>query len=304
MTANKTPARSNVSMIALGLSEVREGSAIVEGGIAHLAEGIADSWGAALRWSYGKDESEVVGVCRIGEMYIDKRNAKGERDTRFLPAFFDAIAENFGVEGGFSTADKVAFNRAFSIAAAYIGGAPVTFADTEVTRKGKAVKVRAVQVPVSVAFDLKKDDGTLTETGQTVVSALQSSAKLTERKAISVDEALGRADAMLVDCVGGKDGLLGKVPSATDISKVLRPVAVNAGYMMPVKSRSGDGGDKGAAFINALDYVAKCLDSLGGDEPLVALANESEKRLFAVGEAIAAYFAEVGGVDDTDAPAV
>lgn len=293
---------SNVSLIALGLSEVRDGSAIVEGGIAHIAEGIFESWGSLLRWSYGRDDNEVSGVCRLGDMYVERRNEKGEKDTRFLPAMFAAVADNFGIEGGFTTADKVAFNRAFAIAAAKVAGQPITFADVETTRKGAPVKVRAVQAPASVAFDLLDADNKLTEVGEQVVSALQTSAKIVERKDLSVSEALERADGMLIDCVGGTNKLLGKVPSATDMAKRLRPAAVDAGYMMPVKSRSG-GGDKGQAFIGSVDFVAKCLDSLGGDEPLLALSNETRKRLLELRELISLVLdADVEGeADEMDA---
>ena len=282
---------SNVSLIARGINEVREGSAIVEGGLAHLAEGICEAWNSSVRWSYGKGDDEVSGVCVVRDMFKGRRNERGETDSKFLPAMYRAIAEAYGVDGEFSTADKMAFSRAFAIAAARMSGAPVEFVDAKVTRKGKDVKVRAVQVPASVAFKVVEDDGKVSALGKELVERIKSNLEFENKPVPADDVLLERASAMPVNCVGGAHKVLGKVPSSTSIASVLREVAVKAGSMPAPKPRNTDG-DKGAAFINALTYVVKCLDSLGGDEPEIALSNESEKLMREVAERIAAYFAE------------
>jgi hypothetical protein len=285
-------ALGNVSRIALGIEQCRHGQEIVEGGLAYLAEGIFDVWRSPIRWSYGQGDNEVSGVSCIADMFSPLRKADGKEDSQFKPAMYRALAENYGVDGGFSDKDKMRFQRAFPIAAAKASGAPVEFATVNVVRKGESVDIRAIRVPAPVAFDLVKDDGSLTEAGSKVVAAVQASAQLNGEAEPSVTEALKRAENMPVNCIGGSHALLGKLPSATDISATLRPIAVDHGYMPPVKPRQSSG-DKGAEFIAALDYVAKCLDSLGSDEPLIALANEGEKRLREVAELIAAYFVGV-----------
>jgi hypothetical protein len=282
---------TNVSLIARGINEVREGSAIVEGGLARLAEGICEAWNSSVRWSYGSGDNEESGVCVMRDMFKGRRNEKGEADSRFIPAMYRAIAEAYGVDGEFSIADKQAFGRAFGIAAARMAGAPVEFVDTSVTRKGKAVKVRAVQVPASVAFKLTEDDGKPSALGKELVERIKSNLELTGSAVPEPEKLAEMAAALPVNCVGGKHPVLGKLPSSTSIASVLRAEAVKAGSMPAPKPRNTDG-DKGAAFINALTYVVKCLDSLGSDEPEIALANEGEKLMREVAERIAAYFAD------------
>jgi hypothetical protein len=282
---------SNVSLIALGINEVREGSSIVEGGLTHIAEGICEAWNSSVRWFYGSGDKEVSGVCVIRDMFKGRHNEAGEADSRFLPAMYRSIAEAYGVDGEFSPADKMAFSRAFAIAAARMSGAPVEFVDTKVKRKGKDVKVRAVQVPASVAFKLSTDDGKLTEVGQKAVDAVKGVLRF-NRQAVPDDaELLKRASEMPVACAGGKDELFGKTPSSTSISNTLRDVAVKAGSMPAPRTRKASG-DKGTSFINALSYVLECLNSLDSEEPEIAIANEGEKLMRAVAERIAAHFAE------------
>ena len=280
---------TNVSLIALGISEVREGSAIVEGGLARLAEGICEAWNSSVRWSYGSGDSEESGVCVMRDMFKGRRNEKGEADSRFMPAMYKAIGEAYGVDGEFSGADKMAYSRAFGIAAARMAGAPVEFVDATVKRKGKDVKVRAVRVPASVAFKVTDDDGKPSALGKELIERIKSNLEF-ENKPVPEDaELLTRAGAMPVNCVGGSHKVLGKLPSSTSIATVLRSEAVKAGSMPAPKPRNTDT-DKGASFINALAHVVKCLDSLGGDEPEVAIANEGERLMREVAERIAAYF--------------
>ena len=73
---------SNVHMIALGINEVRAGNAIVEGGIAHIAEGICEAWFTPLRWSYGSGDNEVSGCVNLGEMFVPRRKKFNEENTK------------------------------------------------------------------------------------------------------------------------------------------------------------------------------------------------------------------------------
>jgi hypothetical protein len=280
---------SNLSLIAIGIAEVRHGSAIVEGGIAHIAEGIYAAWNTPIRWSYGRDDNEVSGAVNLGDMFKGRRSPKGESDTKFLPAMYRAVAECFGVDGEFSGADKMAFQRAFGIAAAKVAGSPVEFVDADITRKGEKVLVRAVQVPASVAIKLT-EDGKLTDLGEKAVEAVKSHNALMGSGNISDEEALKRASALSVKCVGGKNGILGKVPSSTDIANTLRESAVLAGFMPAPKARaSAARGDK---MGEALDYVTKCLDLFleGSEESDLAPCDAVEAKMRGVAERIAAYF--------------
>lgn len=280
---------SNVSLIARGISEIREGSAIVEGGLAHLAEGICEAWNSSVRWSYGEGDNEVSGVVVIRDIFKGRRNEKGEADSKFLPAVYRAVAEAYGVDGEFSGADKMAFSRAFSIAAARMAGAPVEFVNVDTQRKGKSVKVRAVRVPASVAFKLTDDSGKETALGKELAERIKSNLELTGQDVPEPEKLMELAGALPVNCIGGKHPVLGKVPSSTSIAAALRDKAVEAGYMPAPKARQSS--PKASQFIDALAFVVKCLDSLGSDEPEVAIANEGEKLMREVADHIAAYFA-------------
>lgn len=283
--------KSNVSLIALGISEIREGSAIVEGGLAHLAEGICEAWNSSVRWSYGSDDDEVAGVVVLRDMFKGRRNEKGEADSKFLPAVYRAIGEAYGVDGEFAPADKMAFSRAFGIAAARMSGAPVEFVNVDATRKGKAVKVRAVRVPASVAFKLTDDSGKETALGKELAERIKSNLELTGQDVPEADKLMELAGALPVNCIGGKHPVLGKVPSSTSIAASLRDVAVNAGYMPAPKSRS-TASDKGSSFIAAAATIAKGLDLLlsSKDESDFAPSKSVNDALRNVGELIAAYF--------------
>lgn len=281
---------SNVSLIALGINEVRAGNAIVEGGIAHLAEGIGEYWFTPLRWSYGKGDNEVTGVCNLGDMFKGRRHPDGSEDSKFIPAMYRAVAENFGVDGEMTNADKMAFQRGFSIAAARNAGAPVRFVDETVERKGKAVKVRAVEVPASYAFKLTQEDGSLTEVAKDAVGRIKSNLEL-EGKDIPDDaELLKRAGNLKVKCVGGRHAVFGKNPSSTDIAGSLREVASEAGLMPAPKSRNGSA--RSDKFGDALEYISKCLDLVDSDESDFAPSDALEEKMRSVAERIAAYFAK------------
>ena len=281
---------SNVSLIAAGINEVREGNDIVQGGIARIAEGIAEYWFTPLRWSYGRDDNEVSGVCNLGDMFLGRRNEKGEADSKFLPAMYKAVAENFGIDGEMTNADKVAFRRAFAIAAARFVGVPVKFTDAKVTRKGRNATVRAVQLPAGEVFAFEKADGSLTEAGADAVSRIKSNLEL-EGKAIPADDVLlARAKSLNVNCVGGKHPVFGKIPSATEIAGAMEAIAIHHGAMPP-KANRDRGGDKGAKLGEALEYVVKCLDSINGDEAEFAASDALEAQFRQVAERIAAYFA-------------
>jgi hypothetical protein len=285
--------QSNVSLIARGIYEVRDGTAIAEGGLAMMAEGIVDAWRSPMRWAYGNGDNEVSGVSCIAEMFVPHTGPNGKDDSSaFKRAMYVSVAENYGIDGGFAHADTKAFKHAHMIAGAVFAGAPVEFVDTKVKRKGKDVKVRAVQVPASVAFKLTGEDGKLTEVGQRAVDSVKGMLRF-NRQAVPDDaELLERASAMLVDCAGGKDEVFGKVPASTTIAEILRPLAVKAGYMDEAKPRNSS--PRVAKFGESLEYVAKCLDLLASDsgESEFAPCNALETKMREVAERIAAYFAE------------
>ncbi len=272
-----TNLKANTSAIALGIDLNREGLAMAQSGIATLAQGIADNWFYSMRWSYGSGDNEMADVCNLGDMFKGRMNGTAQ-DGKFLPAMYRAVAENFGVEDGFSNADKVAFNRAFTIAAARHAGVPVEIVDANVRRKGKTVKVKAVQVPAGVAFDLEKDDGSPTELGNGLLERVRSLLAL-EGKTVDDDaELMKRAKALPVSCVGGNHAAFGKVPSAAEIANTLSPTAVGAGLMLPKGNRTRANSDK---FVGSLDFVLKCLREVlvDGDEAGFAPSDSINDKL-------------------------
>lgn len=286
-----TDVKSNVSLIALGLAEVREGTEITAGGVVRMAEGIVQSWRSPIRWSYGSGDNEVSGVSTIAEMFKPRRNEDGSTDSKFLPAMYRAVAYSFLVgEDEFTNSDKMQFKRAWQIAAAKMAGVPVEFVDADILRNGKRAKVRAVEVPASVAFELYDTDGTTpTAAGKVLEADVKRSLKRSKRKA---DEAAVRsmAEETPIECVGGKiDGL--SVPSVSVISDKLAAYAVDAGLMPSKGNRNKSASaDK---FRASLTYVIKCLDEVlspSGDTDF-APCNEVEKEMRGLAERIAAYFA-------------
>lgn len=283
-----TDLNNNVSLIALGLAEVREGAEITSGGVVHMAEGIFEAWRSPIRWSYGKGDNEVSGVSSLADMFKPRRHPDGSEDSKFLPAMYRAVVDNFGVEGEFSAAEKVQFKRAWQIAAAKVSGVAVEFVDADIIRKGKRAKVRAVEVPAAVAFELYKEDGTPTEAGKVLEADVKRSLKRSKKKA---DEATIKemAEVTPIECVGGKiDGL--SVPATTVIAERLAAYAVDAGYMPPKGTRATR--VPAAKFVESLDFVGKCLKQLAeSDESEFAPNDELEGKLRGVAELIAAYFA-------------
>lgn len=280
----------NVHMIAAGIDEVRAGNALVEGGVALIAEGICEAWFTPVRWSYGKGDNEVSGVCNLGDMFKPRRHPDGSVDGKYLPAMYRAVAENFGVTGEMTPADKMAFQRAFSIAAARHAGAPVKFIDADVERKGRAVKVRAVEVPASYAFKLQSEDGSLTDAAKDAVARIKSNLELEGKAVPSEADLLKRAGNLKVKCVGGKHAVFGKNPSSTEIAASLREVAADAGLVPPPPSRNGAA--RADKFGEALEYVGKCIELLDDDESDFAPSDAIEEKLRVLAERIAAYFAK------------
>jgi len=281
---------SNVSLIAAGINDCRSGNAIVQGGIAMIAEGICEYWFTPLRWSYGKGDNEVSGVCNLGDMFKPRRHPDGSVDGKYLPAMYRAVAESFGVDGEMTNADKMDFQRAFTIAAARNAGAPVKFVDETVERKGKAVKVRAVQVPAATAFKLTDEEGAPTDIAKAAMAAQKSNLKLFNKPIPEDDKLLAMVQALPIECVGGKHAVFGKNHSSSDIAKVLRDVAVDAGLMPPPPSRNGSA--KADKFGEALEYVGKCIELLDDDESDFAPSDAIEEKLRVLAERIAAYFAK------------
>ena len=286
-----TNTNTNVSLIALGLAEVREGTEITAGGVVRMAEGIVQSWRSPIRWSYGSGDNEVADVSTISEMFKPRRNEDGSTDSKFLPAMYRAVAYSF-LQGDdeFTNSDKMQFKRAWQIAAAKMAGVPVEFVDADVLRNGKRAKVRAVEVPASVAFDLYDTDGTTpTAAGKVLEADVKRSLKRSKKKA---DEAAVRsmAEETPIECVGGKiDGL--SVPSVSVISDKLAAYAVDAGLMPSKGNRNKSASaDK---FRASLAFVSKCLDEVMTDngESDYAPCPAVETELRGLAERIAAYFA-------------
>ena len=283
--------KSNVSLIALGLAEVREGTEITAGGVVRMAEGIVQSWRSPMRWSYGSGDNEVSGLSTIAEMFKPRRNEDGSTDSKFIPAMYRAVAYSFLVgEDEFTNSDKMQFKRAWQIAAAKMAGVPVEFVDADVLRNGKRAKVRAVEVPASVAFDLYDTDGsTPTAAGKVLEADVKRSLKRSKRKA---DEAAVRsmAEETPIECVGGKiDGL--SVPSVSAISERLAAHAVTAGLMPSKGSRnSSASADK---FRASLAFVSKCLDEVLIPEGEAGFAGSDglDDEIRKLADKIAAYFA-------------
>lgn len=279
---------SNVSLIAVGLAEVREGTEVTAGGIAKMAEGIVQSWRSPIRWSYGKGDNEVSDISCIGNMFKERRHPDGSVDSKFLPAMYRAIAECFLTgEDEFTSADKMQFKRAWQIAAAHFAGVPIEFVDADIIRNGKRAKVRAVEVPAAVAFDLYGDDGTTpTAAGKVLEADVKRQLKRTKKKA---DETAVRqmAEETPIECVGGKiDGIA--VPSVSVISDRLAAYAIDAGLMPPKASRASR--VPAAKFVESVEYVTKCInDMLTKDQSEFAPSDELDNKMRALSAAVLQY---------------
>lgn len=279
---------SNVSLIALGLSEVRTGTEITAGGVAKMAEGIVQSWAAPLRWSYGKGDNEVVGFSTLRDMFTEVRGPNGSVDSKFLPAMYRAVAETFLDGEDMSSADKMQFKRAWQIAAAKMAGVEIEFVDAETVVSGKRVKLRAVEVPASVAFDLYGDDGTTpTAAGKVLEGDVKRQLKRTKKKA-DADTIRQMAEQTPIECIGGKiDGVA--VPSVSVISDRLAAYAIDAGLMPPKASRASR--VPAAKFSESVEFVTKCLNELlTKDESEFAPSDEINAKLRALSNAVQQYF--------------
>lgn len=283
-------AQSNVSLIARGVYETRHGEEITAGGVVKIAEGIFESWRSPIRWSYGSGDDEVSGVACLADMYLGRRDPKGQKDSKFLPAMYRAIADVFNIDGGMTDGDKVKFKRAWQIAAAKVAGVPVEFVDTDTVIAGKRVKLRAVEVPAAVAFGALYDEkGLPTAAGKVLEGDVKRQLKRA-RKPVEAAAVREAAESTPIECIGGRiDGI--KVPSVTEISKLLVAPVVEAGLMPPPPTRNGSA--RSAKFEEALEYVANCLDlfASGKDESEFAPCDALESKMRSVAERIAAYFA-------------
>ena len=285
-----TDVKSNVSLIAAGIEQHRDGTAQAQAGIANISQGIMDSWFYSMRWSYGSGDNEMSGVCNLGDMFKGRRHEDGSADSKFLPAMYRALADNFGIDGVLSSADKMAFQRAFTIAAARFAAVPVEIVQANVKRKGKQVKVAAVQVPASVAYDLVDDSGAPNDLGRELMERVKSNLELQSAAVPDDAKLFEQAQALKVNCVGGQHPVFGKVPSATDIANRLHPAAVGAGVMQAKGNRSKSANaDK---FGESLEFVIKCMDEVLGDndESSFAPSTAVEDKLRGLAERIAAYF--------------
>jgi hypothetical protein len=282
---------TNTSKISLGLDMFRDGSAQAQSGIATMVGGISDNRFYSMRWSYGSGDNEVSGVCMLGDMFKGRVHADGSVDGKFLAAMYRAVADNFGIEGGMSSADKMAFQRAFTIASASWSDVPVEVVTATVQRKGKPVKVQAIEVPASVAFDLVDDKGAPNELGQGLIERVRGNLELQGLPVPDDATLLEQAQAIKVRCVGGNNPIFGKVPSASDIAAKLAPAAIGGGFMQPKGNRSKVA--NASKFGESLDFVIKCIDEVltDNDESSFAPSTAVEDKLRGLAERIAAYFA-------------
>lgn len=283
---------TNISSIALGLGEVRDGAALTASGVAHIAEGIIASWSAPMRWSYGEGDNLVEGFFSFESMYQEVRNPKGEADSRALTAKYEAVATEHGVPDGFTSGDKVQFKRAWQIASAERLGAGIEFDTVQVTRGGKPAKLRVVKAPAGLVLDLYKEDGTPTEAGKILEADMQRVFKRTGEEA--TPEAIAAAcKADMVTCNGGKLGNI-KLPSVTDTSNKLAAFAIKAGLMAEKKNRNRDGApDEGKRFTEALGFVISSLDLVldpEGQESNFAPCDAIDESLHKLSQRIAEYF--------------
>jgi hypothetical protein len=281
---------TNASTISTGLDMYREGTAQAQAGIATMVEGIDENQHYSMRWSYGVGDNETSGVFKLGDMFKGLTHPDGKVDGKFLPAAYRALADNFGIEGGLSSADKMAFQRAFTIASAGWSTGQVEVVTATVQRKGKSVKVQAVEVPASVAFDLVDDTGAPNDLGRGLVERVRGNLELQGLPVPDDDKLMEQAKALKVKCVGGSHPVFGKVPSATDIANKLAPAAIGGGFMQPKGNRNKAA--NGEKFGESLDYVIKCIDEIltDTDEASFAPSTAVEDKLRGLAERIAAYF--------------
>ena len=269
---------SNISFIALGVNEVREGAALTSSGVAHIAEGIIAAWGKSMRWSDGEGDNLLEGFFTLADMYKEVRRADGSEFKGAVAAKYRAIATEFGVDGEFSSGDKIQFKRAWQIASSIKLGSGAEFATVKVKRGDDLVDARIVRAPAELVLDLYKEDGTPTEAGKILEADMRRVLERTGEEA--TPEAIAEAcKADMVPCNGGKLGNI-KLPSITDTSNKLAAFAIQAG-LMPEKAkrdRNKSGNDEGRQFSEALAFVSASLDLI--------LDPESEESNFAPSTAI------------------
>jgi len=293
-----TALNSNVSLIALGLAEVREGSNITAGGVAKMAEGIVKFWATPMRWSYGKGDDEVSGVSSLSAMFKPRRHEDGSVDSKFIPAMYRAVADTFLTEGEFATAEKVQFKRAWQVSAGLAAGVDVKFIDTSTVVAGRVVKLRAIEVPASAAFELYDEAGVPTEAGKVFQADVVRYNKRAGKK-MSDAEVIAAAKATPVECIGGKfDGL--QVPSVSAISERLAVHAIRAD-LMPAK-QTRDSSLSAEKFGESADFVIKCLKMLTErDESEFAPSNALNEKLRGMMDLLSAYLSGAGADAGADA---
>lgn len=292
---------SNISLITLGLQEYRRGSYIAEGGIAHIAEGILQSWDTLLRWSYkDKGDKEIYGLCTLGELYKPVIKADGTEDGKAKSAKWRAVYALYSPDkvddeknGKFESDDKMALQRAFTIAAAYKAGVEIEFDTVTVDRGGKQRKVRAAIVPAYVLYEFFDESGKPTSYAKGVLARhKKNNAGIARAK--SDDATLKALSDTRIACVGGSNGEYGKIPSASGLANILRPYAAAAGLMPPARSRNTDSKetDKGRTALESLDFLTSSLEAiLTTDGSDFAPSAEFDNKLRALVDKAQAYLA-------------
>jgi hypothetical protein len=296
---------SNISLITVGLQEYRRGSYIAEGGIAHIAEGILQSWDTLLRWSYkDKGGKDIYGHCKLGDLYKPVLKSDGTEDGKAKSAKWRAVYALYSPESSdneadekakkFEADDQMAFQRGFTIAAARKAGVEIEFDTVTVDRGGKRRKVRAAIVPAYVIYEFFDESGKPTPYAKGVLARhKRNKAGIARAKN---DEAILKvlADERIA-CVGGSNGEYGKIPSASGLANTLRPYAVAAGFMPPAKPRNTDSKaeDKGRSALESLNFITSSLDAmLSSDESDFAPSAEFDAKLRALVDKAQAYLAK------------
>lgn len=284
---------TNISSIALGLNETREGAALTASGVAHIAEGISEAWATPMRWSDGEGDSLIEGFFTLAEMYKQERRPDGSEFKGAVAAKHRAVATEFGVEGEFTSADKMQFKRAWQIASSIKLGSGVEFATVKVKRGDDMVDARIVRAPAELVLDLYKEDGSPTEAGKILEADMERAFELSGLD-YTPESLVEATKNTMVKCNGGKLGNI-KLPSITDTSNKLAAFAIQAG-LMPEKvkrNRNKSGNDEGKQFTEALAFVSASLDLVldpEGQESNFAPCDAIDEALHGLQGKLAAYF--------------
>ena len=89
------------------------------------------------------------------------------------------------------------------MAAAGWADAPIEIVQASVKRKGKAVKIAAVQVPVSMAYELSDDNGAPNAMALDMIERVRGNLELQSLPVPDDEKLFEQVKALKVNCVGG-----------------------------------------------------------------------------------------------------